>query len=69
MKIGREKQKSLEAQENLNTRLKAALKKAEDASKAKSTFLSNMSHDIRTPMNAIVGMSSLAKHAIEEQEY
>lgn len=69
MRIGRERQQSLEAQENLNTQLKAALKKAEDASKAKTTFLSNMSHDIRTPMNAIVGMSNLAKRAIEEQEY
>jgi signal transduction histidine kinase/DNA-binding response OmpR family regulator len=69
MKMGREKQKSLETQENLNLQLKAALKKAEDASKAKSTFLSNMSHDIRTPMNAIVGMSSLARHAIDEKEY
>jgi two-component system sensor histidine kinase/response regulator len=68
-RMGREKQKRLEVQESLNDQLQSALKKAEDASKAKSTFLSNMSHDIRTPMNAIVGMSSLAKRAIEEQKY
>ena len=36
-------------------------KKAEESSKAKSTFLSNMSHDIRTPMNAIIGYTTLAK--------
>jgi two-component system sensor histidine kinase/response regulator len=68
-RMGREKQKRLEVQESLNSQLQAALKKAEDASQAKSTFLSNMSHDIRTPMNAIVGMSSLAKRAIEEGKY
>lgn len=40
--------------------LEAALLQANQASKAKSTFLSNMSHDIRTPMNAIVGFTNLA---------
>lgn len=35
--------------------------KAEESSRAKSTFLSNMSHDIRTPMNAIIGYTNLAK--------
>lgn len=42
-------------------------KKAIKASKAKSDFLANMSHDIRTPMNAIVGMTALAKSHIDEQ--
>lgn len=40
----------------------AAMRKAEAASKAKSEFLSNMSHDIRTPMNAIVGITNLMEH-------
>ncbi len=40
--------------------LEAAIEKAELASRAKSEFLSNMSHDIRTPMNAIVGMTAIA---------
>ena len=39
-----------------------ALQTAENANKAKTDFLSNMSHDIRTPMNAIIGMTSLIKH-------
>lgn len=47
---------------NLETKqlLEAALRRAENASAAKSDFLSKMSHDIRTPMNAIMGMTSLA---------
>ena len=43
-----------------------ALKVAESASKAKSTFLSNMSHDIRTPMNAIIGFATLALDDISD---
>lgn len=45
-----------------------ALVQAEKANKAKSTFLSNMSHDIRTPMNAIIGFTTLAQTHMEEQE-
>ena len=41
---------------------------AEEANKAKSTFLSNMSHDLRTPMNAIVGMTAIASEHIDEKE-
>ncbi|MEG2381807.1 MAG: ATP-binding protein, partial [Oscillospiraceae bacterium] len=45
-----------------------ALASAEQANKAKSTFLSSMSHDIRTPMNAIVGMAELASEDIDNKE-
>ncbi|MCI9188016.1 MAG: response regulator [Lachnospiraceae bacterium] len=48
--------------------LEDALLQANRASKAKSTFLSNMSHDIRTPMNAIVGFTALAITHIEQRE-
>ncbi len=48
--------------------LEEALLQANRASKAKSVFLSNMSHDIRTPMNAIVGFTSLALSHMERQE-
>ncbi len=46
----------------------AALEAAENATRAKSQFLSNMSHDIRTPMNAIVGVANLMEYAAEEPE-
>lgn len=65
---------TIQLQENLNTiklqseqlqnqqaELIAEKERAEEANKAKSTFLSNMSHDIRTPMNAIVGYTNLAR--------
>ena len=48
--------------------LKDALMQANRASKAKSAFLSNMSHDIRTPMNAIVGFTSLAMNHLDNRE-
>lgn len=51
-----------------NTLLEAALSQANRASKAKSVFLSNMSHDIRTPMNAIVGFTNLAITNIDHRE-
>ena len=50
------------ALERTNSELEAAVDAAEQATKAKSEFLSNMSHDIRTPMNAIVGIVGLMEH-------
>ena len=47
--------------------LEDALQAAEETNKAKSRFLSNMSHDIRTPMNAIVGMTSIGLSHIDEK--
>lgn len=54
--------------ENLRKEAIEAKEAAEYANKAKSEFLSNMSHDIRTPMNAIVGMTSIAKGHIDDKE-
>ncbi|MDE6261280.1 MAG: response regulator [Oscillospiraceae bacterium] len=51
----------------VNAALEEALKAAEEANQAKSRFLSSMSHDIRTPMNAIVGMTSIALSHIDEK--
>lgn len=53
--------------EQTNISLKNALKEAEEANRAKSSFLSNMSHDIRTPMNAIMGMTAIALSHIDEK--
>ena len=61
--------------QKLNDKLEIALKKAEDASLAKTRFLNNMSHDIRTPMNAILGYAQLmednlkGKNLPETSEY
>ena len=52
----------------VNQALSEAVHAAETANRAKSTFLSNMSHDIRTPMNAIIGFATLAVSNIEDQE-
>ena len=50
----------VEKEKEEKERLQEALEKAEAAAKAKSTFLANMSHDLRTPMNAIIGYTNLA---------
>ena len=54
--------------EKSRNELANALQTAEEASHAKSTFLFNMSHDIRTPMNAIIGFTGLLKNHLDDQE-
>ena len=67
--------KLIEIQESANKKLQAAqeetskaLAAAQAATKAKGQFLSNMSHDIRTPMNAIIGVTSLMEHEADNPE-
>lgn len=62
--ITAEKSKEIEA----NKKLSMALSAARNASQAKSTFLFNMSHDIRTPMNAVMGFTAMAKKHMDSPE-
>ena len=54
---------------SINSRLKATTKEAERANQSKTQFLSTMSHDIRTPLNAVLGMTELAQNRIDDKEY
>ena len=56
------------ADKQINQALSDAVAAAETANRAKSTFLSNMSHDIRTPLNAIIGFTTLALSNIDDKE-
>ena len=64
-KQNNEQKKRLEEQQN---QLEEALMMAQSANRAKTTFLNNMSHDIRTPMNAIIGFTGLAASHIDNKE-
>ena len=64
MDVSPEKKAEIESRKAL----KEAYRAAENASRAKTEFLSNMSHDIRTPMNAIIGLTAIAGANIENQE-
>ena len=54
---------------SINRRLRIAAKEAEQANDAKTQFLSSMSHDIRTPLNAVLGMTELAQSHLENTDY
>ena len=58
----------LSAEREAKDALQEALALAEEANRAKSEFLSSMSHDIRTPMNAVIGMTSLAMANLDERD-
>lgn len=64
----KQQEKVLEQERQAKQLLEDALQKAEKANQAKSDFLSKMSHDIRTPMNAIIGMTELAQRHIGDEE-
>ena len=51
----------------MRKRIERAAKRAEEASEAKTRFLFNMSHDIRTPMNAIIGFSDLLEKHLDDK--
>ena len=63
-----QQREALEKERKAKALLEEALEKAEQASRAKNDFLSRMSHDIRTPMNAIIGMTELAQQHLGEEE-
>ncbi len=67
LRDNRRKIDALRKEKEMQGRLEEALSMAQSANRAKTTFLNNMSHDIRTPMNAIIGYSSLAAKHIDDK--
>ncbi len=59
----------VESEHEQKKKLEEAMLKVEEANNAKTQFLSSMSHDIRTPMNAIIGMTALASKHLDDREY
>ncbi len=59
----------VETEHEQQRKLEEAMVRLEDANNAKTKFLSSMSHDIRTPMNAIIGMTTLASKHLNDEEY
>ena len=68
MVVSKEITEQVREQKEQTQALQDALMQAQHANKAKSTFLSNMSHDIRTPMNAIIGFATIAVNHIDNKE-
>jgi signal transduction histidine kinase/DNA-binding response OmpR family regulator len=66
--LNRELQRSLEEQQVISHALRDAYDAAQAANNAKTEFLSNMSHDIRTPLNAIIGMTAIAGTHVDDSE-
>lgn len=59
---------ALEENKKINRKISEARQAAEQASRSKTQFLANMSHDIRTPMNAIIGFSDLLEKHLDDKE-
>lgn len=68
MHSNRQLEYALKENQEINEHLEQARSMAEQANRSKSRFLANMSHDIRTPMNAIVGLTELMQHHLQEPE-
>ena len=68
MVVSKEITESVRKQKEQTQALQDALMQAQHANRAKTTFLSNMSHDIRTPMNAIIGFATIAVSHIDNKD-
>lgn len=66
--MAKERQIFADSLQEKNEQLEESVKQAQSANLAKTSFLSNMSHDIRTPMNAIIGFTNIAKKQNEQDD-